>query len=964
MNTIVCTLVKNEQRFVREWVEHYLSIGFNKLYIFEDFDSNTHKEQLQDFIDNDSVILTPLSSGSVPIDKVSRRYGTNLQYRLFDWFFKECKSGNIEADWVGFFDVDEFIEFRNKYTLESLENEFCDYGGVLISWVMYGANGHIKRPKGNVVDNYTSHLPFGVVPERDVMWCAKSLVNVNKSEGIDNIHYFKGCVRTNYKNVKTPLCFDKVLLRHYYTKSWEDYLDRTFSRGNLGNNSRCLDWFFECSPEFESRRKQMIEEQRYRHCSATMWISHKDRIISGGNEKKLMKLNQHQPFIPINVINDKPGHYDYLIVGAGLYGLTCARILTNKGFSCLIIDKNPYLGGLCHTTKHNGIDIHENGIHIFHTSDDQVWNFVNKYIKLSDYQLKVCATDGKEIYSLPFNMYTFSKILGLNTPEEVYEYLSKTNFDNPNNLEEQAINLVGKEVYEKLIKGYTEKQWGKKCTELPSSIIERLPVRYSYDNNYFNDKYQGVCDYSELANHIVNGINAEGNHFEGKIDFILNEDFLANKEKWLSISDKIIYCGAVDELLEYELGELPWRSLIWEHKKYEYNGHNGQGCALLNNTDSNTPYTRSIDHVQISNKDFRGETILTYEYPTSWEKGKERCYPNGSNDLYTQYTKLLSIKYPKIILGGRIGLYKYMDMDDTICHAINFCSSIEKQLNDWENYNNSKFCKIWIVGTNRKDIKINNNPYYNIFITNDEPNRQNINSLNRFLSEFVAMWYVWKNNLYSNYIGFCHYHRLINISDIKFEQIDKSIQYFYEAKYSQNDIDKHLDLNLEYPFLSMKSLTIPDFILEDIKEYCNLQENKDIIKECSKPTKNNEYSFYHKEIFCTDWETFCDMMVFINGFIEYTSDKYKLKNRNDWKNHIENNVIGFYRDLSKSYAWLFPDHSSELLWQNQDDFLKIFNEGKGINEFCNNWRVYSYVIEFLISVFISTKKHFHGTLYG
>jgi len=662
-------------------------------------------------------------------------------------------------------------------------------------------------------------------------------------------------------------------------------------------------------------------------------------------------------------------HYDYLIVGAGLYGLTCARLLTNKGFSCLVIDRRSHVGGTCYTRKFGGIDIHEYGPHIFHTSDEDVWEFVGKYSKFRQFELKVCATDGEKVYSLPFNMFTFSEINGQTDPSEVFDSLNIQEQE-VKNLEEQAIRFVGRDVYEKLIKGYTEKQWGKACKDLPSSIIKRLPVRYSYDNNYFNDKYQGLPEngYTELANNIIRGKNSNGKFFEGPIEVILNTNFLDNKEEWLKKADNIIYCGSVDELLDYKLGKLSWRSLRWEHKTYTYNGHNGQGCPILNNTDSNTPYTRTIDHLYFDRDKvltYCGETIQTNEYPDKWEEGKERFYPNGSESLYDEYVGLLKESYPSIQLGGRIGLYRYMDMDDTIKAAFEFCSDKRKYVFSNECFNGS-FCKIWVIGTNDGDVDLGDTTHYSKFITKSSMARQNINPYNRFLSEFVAMWYVWKNNIYSQYVGFCHYKRRIEIQDILFNNLNGKIQYFYKHIINPEYIRDHFSEDSEYPFIIRKNNdTYPDIISKDMAKYLNIQEiiPTDKIKDYCTVKDRESFILYNREIYVCEWETFCELMNFVGGFIEYIADKYNLSSYNDWAKHISKNIIALFKKRGRDYASKHNDYSNNLIFQKREDWLKIFDEDEGLNSFCNCWRVYSYSIEELISIFIGTHDRICGKLY-
>lgn len=365
--------------------------------------------------------------------------------------------------------------------------------------------------------------------------------------------------------------------------------------------------------------------------------------------------------------------FDYLIVGSGLYGLTSARILTNNGYKCLIIDKRNFIGGNVIDKLVEDTYVHVYGPHVFHTNSDKVWEFVNKYSDWNNFTFQIMAKSKNNIYNLPFNMNTFYKIFGTYNPNEVKYYIqeeiNKYGVKNPKNLEEQAINLVGKTVYNTLIKEYTEKQWGKPCTELDPSIIKRLPIRYTFDNNYFNDKYEAIPSdgYKTFVENILNGIGEEES-----VDYILNKDFkdIINDKNFEF--DNIIYTGAVDELFNYELGELGWRSL--EFIVDEYNDYNFQGCAQMNYIDSEYDYTRIIEHKHFyPHQENNNYTIITYEYPTKWERGKEKYYPinNEENEiLYNKYIELSKIKYPNMMFGGRLGKYKYYNMDQVILDAM------------------------------------------------------------------------------------------------------------------------------------------------------------------------------------------------------------------------------------------------------------------------------------------------------
>ena len=372
----------------------------------------------------------------------------------------------------------------------------------------------------------------------------------------------------------------------------------------------------------------------------------------------------------------------FLIIGAGLSGIVISRLLTNKGYYCHILDERNHIGGNCYTKKYNDdIYIHVYGPHVFHTSYKDVWKFINKYDDFLSFQLNVKAyAKDNNLYSLPFNMNTFKEIFHTINNKDVLDILEneikESYTENPNNLEEQAINMVGKTVYELLIKEYTEKQWGKPCKELDKNIIKRLPVRLSWNNNYYDDIYQGIPEhgYTYLLENMLNGINDEQ-----PITYELNTQFnLENIDKYLKEYDYIIYTGQIDKLLDYCLGDLEWRSLKFDHQEVPNTLENDLGCNTINFTSHNQLYTRIVDHYyfnHISN-DFKDENkMITYEYPDNYDKTKIAYYPinNEKNqNLYEKYVNLLKTKYPNILLLGRLGLYKYFDMDDIIKNCFNF----------------------------------------------------------------------------------------------------------------------------------------------------------------------------------------------------------------------------------------------------------------------------------------------------
>ncbi len=357
--------------------------------------------------------------------------------------------------------------------------------------------------------------------------------------------------------------------------------------------------------------------------------------------------------------------YDYLIVGAGLFGAVFAYEAKKKGKKCLVIDKRAHIGGNVYTEDVEGIAVHKYGAHIFHTSNKEVWEYVQQFAEFNRYTNSPVANFHGEIYSLPFNMYTFNKMWGVVMPEEarqkINEQVRESKIDNPKNLEEQAISLVGKDIYEKLVKGYTEKQWGRRAAELPAFIIKRLPVRFTYDNNYFNDTYQGIPigGYTGMIEKMLEGI-----------DVRLGVDFFENREALRAEAAKTVFTGMIDEYFDYSLGTLEYRGLKFETEILDE--ANYQGNAVVNYTDYKTPYTRIIEHKHFE-FGTQPKTVVTREYPQKWVRGEEPYYPmndDRNNRLYAEY-KALADKEADVIFGGRLGQYQYYDMDDVIEAALN-----------------------------------------------------------------------------------------------------------------------------------------------------------------------------------------------------------------------------------------------------------------------------------------------------
>lgn len=369
--------------------------------------------------------------------------------------------------------------------------------------------------------------------------------------------------------------------------------------------------------------------------------------------------------------------YDYLIVGAGLFGATFAHLATKQGKRCLVIDKRPHTGGNIYCEEINGINVHKYGAHIFHTSNKEVWDFVNSIVPFNRYTNcpVACAPNGK-LYNLPFNMNTFYQMWGVKTPEEAQAKLDEQRMEavermksegitEPRNLEEQALTLIGKDIYEQLINGYTEKQWGRKCTELPAFIIRRLPVRMTFDNNYFNDSYQGipVGGYNKLIAGLLRDVEVK-----------LNTDFFADREHWENIADKIVFTGKIDEFYDYRFGKLEYRTVRFETETLDT--PNWQGNAVVNYTSADVPFTRIIEHKHFEvfgNEIYDNpKTVISREYSTEWQDGMEPFYPVNDSKNQETYEKYSAIaeKESNIIFGGRLAEYKYYDMAPIISQVI------------------------------------------------------------------------------------------------------------------------------------------------------------------------------------------------------------------------------------------------------------------------------------------------------
>lgn len=364
--------------------------------------------------------------------------------------------------------------------------------------------------------------------------------------------------------------------------------------------------------------------------------------------------------------------YDYLVVGAGLYGAIFAHEAKKANKSVLVLEKRPNIAGNVYTEKIEGINVHKYGAHIFHTNNENVWNYVRKFAEFNRFTNSPVANYKGELYSMPFNMYTFNKMWGVVTPEEAANKIAEQRKEitvEPQNLEEQAISLVGRDIYEKLVKGYTEKQWGRDCKDLPAFIVKRLPVRLTFDNNYFNALYQGIPigGYTKMVKNMLNGIEVR-----------LDTNYLSDRLKYNSLAKKIVYTGAIDEYFDYQFGNLEYRSVRFENEILDI--PNFQGNAAVNYTDKETPWTRIIEHKWFEfGKDEEGndipKTVISREYSSEWKVGDEPYYPvndEKNSNLYKKY-KELALQEKNVIFGGRLGEYKYYDMDKTIEAALDRC---------------------------------------------------------------------------------------------------------------------------------------------------------------------------------------------------------------------------------------------------------------------------------------------------
>ena len=415
-------------------------------------------------------------------------------------------------------------------------------------------------------------------------------------------------------------------------------------------------------------------------CDHAMWLDHGHVIMSGPSDEVCDAYNtrQEQLFKLEKKENEEKKskmrkyEYDYLIVGAGLFGAVFAAEAYRAGKRCLVIDRREHIGGNIYTEQIEDINVHKYGAHIFHTDKEQIWNYVRKYVKFNHYINSPVAVYKDEVYNLPFNMNTFSKMWGVKTPEEarakIDEQIAELGITEPKNLEEQALSMVGTDVYEKLVKGYTQKQWGRECKDLPSFIIRRLPLRFTYDNNYFNDPYQGIPEggYTQIIEALLDGVDVK-----------LQTEYHDYIRDHAGSFEKIIFTGPIDEYYDYRFGHLAWRSVRFETEVLDT--PNYQGNAVVNYTEASVPYTRIIEHKHFEFGQ-QPKTVISREYPAEWKPGDEPYYPvnnEENNTLYARYKELADAE-DKVIFGGRLGTYKYMDMDDVIEQAL---LTAQKELN-------------------------------------------------------------------------------------------------------------------------------------------------------------------------------------------------------------------------------------------------------------------------------------------
>ena len=607
--------------------------------------------------------------------------------------------------------------------------------------------------------------------------------------------------------------------------------------------------------------------------------------------------------------------YDFIIVGSGLYGLTFNYLARQEGYSCLIIERRKHIGGNIYTPVIDGIPIHQYGPHIFHTDKKEIWDFVCSHCEMEPYINSPIAMYYDEVYNLPFNMNTFSKMFNITKPEEAQSIIDKEINDaitsEPSNLKEQAISLVGTTIYEKLVKGYTEKQWGKKCEELPKDIIKRLPYRLTYDTNYYSDRYQGIPKngYEDLINNLL-----------GDTEVVFC-DFLKNKNFFKSIGEYIIYTGPIDEYFNFSEGVLEWRSVNFNLEKH--NTNNFQGAAIVNFTSSEVPYTRSIEHKFLNNgfKDTNNITYVSQEIPVEWKQGMEPYYPintKENNIIYSRYKQLSELEN-NVIFGGRLGEYKYFDMDDVIFGAMKCFEKIkknkERQLNIWVishkngeqlfNYNNThNFLRVGAIHQTEIDCFHKDNVGFNI--SDKNPN----------YCELTGLYWVWKNNIKSEYVGFEHYRRHFPLSEKNIIDIFQNKDIILPKPYNCNPItvyEQFIYYHNEYDIKTLE-IVVKDIFPEYTKSWDTYISNGD--------------NFYAYNMFIVKWEKFEEICNFVFKILETLEKRYNIKNNNDWEEHMKlthayaehkNNDVLYQRRMCGFFAerlvslWVLHNISTEKI---------------------------------------------------
>ena len=592
-----------------------------------------------------------------------------VKQQLIGYDFWKEKAGDmlsiIHADKLGFNHICSNIEDRRHYPTSrfimiftEFEREFRNIYGT-----DYLRSDAYKETKSEVVDKLNELADASSGKKREYIR--------NISKGVYNTD------NSYYDRVKASLIDCKKVMQPFVSKNYDGEYDEIID-GIADRAGQLRNGFAHSRLDLELEPVHLVDIKIIEELTYVMRLIRMKGNVSSV-QKAINDLFGENISIKEDEVRREEEHdmYDYLIVGAGLYGAVCARELNDAGHTCLVIDKRNHIAGNVYTEKVEGINVHKYGAHIFHTNDSAVWSYVQRFATFNRFTNSPVANFKGELYSLPFNMYTFNKMWGVVTPEEaeakIEEQRQAAGITEPKNLEEQAISLIGTDIYEKLVKGYTQKQWGRECKDLPAFIIKRLPVRLTFDNNYFNALYQGipVGGYTKMVENMLEGIEVR-----------TGEDYLVDKEKWDGLADKIIYTGPIDAYFNFSLGTLEYRSVRFENELLDI--PNFQGNAAVNYTDAETPWTRIIEHKWFEfGKDNEGndlpKTVISREYSSEWKPGDEPYYPvndEKNSALYAQY-KVLADKEDNVIFGGRLGEYKYYDMDQVIAAALAKASELK-----------------------------------------------------------------------------------------------------------------------------------------------------------------------------------------------------------------------------------------------------------------------------------------------